>query len=225
MTLAGAVENTSPELRDLSSNDSVLTQVAARTGGKVLPPFDPADSNLFRRDGLTQTASPLPIWDVLVPILLALLLMDVAIRRIAWDWASTKRAIAGAQDYVRSFTTTRQVETRQSIDALKRIRTEGETTARPATISTDVPAPAPSAKFEAPKGVEGDITQVVGGATDKPVPAPPKKAEPKGAPQGGSSLSSLKAAKQRAQQKIREQEKPDTDRGDTDKGSGGGPNA
>jgi hypothetical protein len=203
----------------------VLAQVADRTGGKILPPFDPANANLFRRDGLTQTASPLPIWDLLVPILLALLITDVAVRRIAWDWNSTKRAVVSAGEYVRSFTTTRQVETRQSLDALKRIRTEGETGAKPPSISTDVPPPAPSAKFEAPKGVEGDITQVVGGATAKPLPSAPKKIEPKGAtPEGGSSLSSLKAAKQRAQQKIREQEKGDGDKSGGGAG-GGGPNA
>lgn len=214
-TLAGTVVNTSPELRELKSNDSLLAQVADRTGGKVLPAFDPAGANLFRREGLSRSASPLPIWDILIPILLALILMDVAIRRIAWDWASTKRMALSARDYVLSFTTTRTVETRQSIDALKRVRTEVEqklsegAPLKPPAMPGDAleSAPNPSAKFES-KGVEGDITKIVGGATDKAIPSPPKKIEPKGAP-GGSSLSSLKAAKQRAQQKIREQEKSD----------------
>ena len=71
MTLAGTVVNTSPELRELKSNDSLLAQVADRTGGRVLPPFDPAAANLFTREGLYENASPLPIWDILIPILLA----------------------------------------------------------------------------------------------------------------------------------------------------------
>ena len=87
--------NTSPELRDLKSNESLLRQVADRTGGKYLPPFDPAGANLFRREGLYENASPLPIWDILIPMLLAAMIMDVAIRRIAWDWMSTKRMAAG----------------------------------------------------------------------------------------------------------------------------------
>ena len=64
----------------------------------------------------SPNASPLPIWDILIPILLALMITDVAIRRIAWDWTSTKRMATNARDYVMSFTTTRKVETRQSID-------------------------------------------------------------------------------------------------------------
>jgi hypothetical protein len=157
----------------------------------------------------------LPIWDVLLPLLMGLLILDVAIRRIAWDWNSTKRMALQAREYVMSFTTTRKVETRQSIDALKRVRTDveqkiSEMTQKPSAPPRDAETPpAPSAKFEA-KGVEGDITNVVGGATAKPVPPPPKKIEPKGAVPGGSSLSSLKAAKQRAQQKIKDQEKGDS---------------
>ena len=74
-------------------------------------------------------------------------------------------------------------------------------------MATTEAAPDPTRKFEA-KGVEGDITQVVGGATDKPIPAAPKKVEPKGAP-AGSSMSGLMAAKRRAQQKIEQQQKQD----------------
>jgi hypothetical protein len=139
------------------------------------------------------------------------MITDVAIRRIAWDWNSTKRMAASAADYVRSFTTTRQVETRQSLDALKRVREEvtdaklkGDATKPPAPPA--VSRPDPRAKFEAPKGVEGDITQIVGGASNKPVPPPPKKVEPKGGPGGEGSMSSLMAAKRRAQEKIREKE-------------------
>jgi hypothetical protein len=71
-----------------------------------------------------------------------------------------------------------------------------------------VPRPDPKAKFEAKTAVEGDITNVVGGATDKPIPSAPKKVQPKGGtgPETGSSISGLMAAKRRAQEKIREKE-------------------
>jgi hypothetical protein len=64
----------------------------------------------------------------------------------------------------------------------------------------------PKAKFE-PKTqtpVEGDISTIVGGATDKPLPAAPKKIEPKGAPGG---MGSLMEAKRRAQEQIKKKEK------------------
>jgi hypothetical protein len=74
-----------------------------------------------------------------------------------------------------------------------------------------VPRPDPKMKFQAKGGaaVEGDITNVVGGATNKPIPPAPKKIEPKGMPAGtgtGEHLGGLMAAKRRAQQQIKDRE-------------------
>ncbi len=210
MLLSGVAMNNSPELRDLQSNDAVLKDIAERTGGRVLPPFDVAAADLFNHEGLPPAISPMPMWDILIPVLIALILIDVATRRIAWDWIAMKRYAATATGAIRSFTTTRKVETRQSVDALKRIREEGAAASQtPANAPGAAAArPNPKAKFEPAQTattVEGDITKVVGGATDKPVPPPPKKIQPKGAqPEGG--MSSLMEAKRRAQQKIKEKE-------------------
>jgi uncharacterized membrane protein len=211
--LSGIAVNGSPELRDLKSNDPLLRDIATRSGGRMIDPFDAVNANLFSRDGLIQTASPLPIWDILIPILLAMLILDVAVRRIAWDWLATKRAVAGAADYVRSFTTVRKVESKPTLDALKRVRGEvaeqkfkvDDTGVSPGQTPAE-PRPDPKRKFEA-KGVEGDITQVVGGATGKPIPSAPKKIEPKGVTPGpGGHTGSLLEAKRRAQQQIKQKE-------------------
>jgi hypothetical protein len=212
--LSGMAVNSSPELRDLKSNDAMLTEIARRTGGRVLEAFAPETADLFTREGLVKTASPLPIWDIMIPILLALIILDIAIRRIAWDWLATKRLAASAANYVRSFTTTRQVEAKPTLDALKRVREEvAEQKFRveePVAVLSEDEAPDPSRKFEA-KGVEGDITQVVGGATDKPLPKAPKKVEPKGGPAGaGDHMGGLLQAKKRAQQQIRQKEEGDS---------------
>jgi hypothetical protein len=206
MTLSGLVVNTSPELRELRSNDALLNQIAQRTKGNVLKPFDPAAADLFSRQGLVQGASPMPIWDLMLPFLLGLILIDVAVRRIAWDWNSTKRVFVGAKDYVRSYTTTRKIETTGSIDAFKQIKERGAEAAEKTASEPASARPDPRAKFESSGKVEGDITSVVGGATDKPLPPPPKKPEPKGM-QGEGGMSSLMAAKRRAQEKIKEKEK------------------
>jgi hypothetical protein len=121
-------------------------------------------------------------------------------------------AMAGV-DYVRSYTTVPQVEAKPTLDALKRVRTEVaeqkfkvEEGAAPGAPQAEA-RPDPRRKFEAGKGVEGDITDVVGGATSKPVPPPPKKIEPKGMPAGsGEHLGGLMAAKKRAQQQIKKKE-------------------
>jgi hypothetical protein len=211
LLLSGAAMNSEPEYRELKSNDRVLREVAARTNGRLWPAFDPASADLFRRDGLAVTSSPLPVWDVLLPFLVALLILDVATRRIAWDWNSTKRLATAVAVRIQEFTTMRRVESRQTLDALKRVREEvAETKFKPAESAGAAaqPRPDPRAKFTAPKGVEGDITQVVGGATDKPVPPPPKKIEPKGAPSPGPGghTGSLLEAKRRAQQAIKKKE-------------------
>jgi hypothetical protein len=206
--------NASPELRDLKSDDAALKQIAERTKGRVVTPFD-ADIPLFTRDGLRVTSSPLPIWDILLPILLALILIDVAARRIAWDWASTKRMAASAAERVRAFTLVRRVETTRTLDALKRVRDEvseqkfkpAEQGGETAPPSDGAPAPDPKAKFQA-KGVEGDISKLVGGASDKPVPPPPKKPQPKGAgaEEQEGYTGNLLEAKRRAQERIKKKE-------------------
>jgi hypothetical protein len=104
----------------------------------------------------------------------------------------------------------RKVESRQTLDALKRVRDDVAEQRFKTTEQTPVtagPLPDPKAKFEARGGVEGDISKLVGGASDKPVPAAPKKIEPKGAPGGtGGHTGSLLEAKRRAQQQIKQKE-------------------
>jgi uncharacterized membrane protein len=214
--MGGLSNSSSPETRDLQSNDNLLAQIADRTGGRVIPAFDES-ADLFSRENLPVASSPLPVWDILMPFLLLLILIDVAVRRIAWDWQSTRRMAAAVGAWVRSYTTVRKVEEthQQTLGTLKQVREQvaeqkfkaGESAA-PGAAAPAAPAarPDPKAKFEAPKGVSGDITQVVGGATNKPVPPPPRKIQPKGEQPEGGSMSGLMAAKKRAQDKIREKE-------------------
>jgi hypothetical protein len=173
-------------------------------------------ADLFTRDGLEVTSSPKPIWDLLVPFLLALIILDVATRRIAWDWLATKRMAMAAADYVRQFTTTyRKVENRQVLESLKRVREDvaeqkfkpaGDAISSGLAVSAMEPAPNPQAKFDADDGIEGDITAVVGGALNKPVPTAIKTAQPKGAIGLGEHTGGLLEAKRRAQIKIKQQE-------------------
>ena len=205
LPVAGIAQNTDPELRDLHSNDALMRDIADRTGGRVLPAFDAAHADLFSRDHLYPAVSSLPVWDRLIPLLLLLILVDVAARRIAWDPAALRGYAASVTGYVRSFTTVRQVETRSSLEALQKVRQEGAEPPKPA--AAPAARPDPRAKFQA-KGVEGDIANVIGGATDKPIPkAPPKPQPPKGtAPGEAGGMSSLMEAKRRAQQKIKDKE-------------------
>lgn len=222
MLLTGTVKNGTPEDRALRSDEANLRRIAERTGGRVLTPFDASTATVFTRDGVFPGRSLKPIWDWLLPWLLALIILDVAVRRIAWDWNSMRRLALATADRVRAITTTRQVEAKPTLDALRKVREDvAETRFKPGeqpgaptrTAGTPPPVPTtagakpdPKAKFVASREVEGDITQVVGGATNKPLPSAPKKVEPKGAPAPGGHLGGLMAAKKRAQQQIKEKE-------------------
>lgn len=216
MLLSGMVVNTSPELRDLKSNETMIEKVRAATGGRLVQPFEAGSVELFSREGLRPSISPQPIWDRLLLFLLGAILVDVSIRRIAWDFPATQRALVR---WVRSFTTTREVESRGALDALRKVRDE-QSAARdveaPVGVAAgrrteaDEPLPDPSRKFEPGQRVEGDISKVVGGASDKPIPrAAPSKTPPKGQqPERTDSLGGLLAAKKRAREQM---EKPDAE--------------
>jgi hypothetical protein len=89
------VAPSSPEMRDLESNEFNLTEIAQRTGGRLLNPFDP-QADLFNRQGLTEPRISRPLTNYLIALAIILLLLDVAIRRIAID----RRMVASARDFV-----------------------------------------------------------------------------------------------------------------------------
>jgi uncharacterized membrane protein len=207
--LGGTVVNSSPEMRDLRSNLAAIKEVAERTGGRVLDGFNTDGLSLFTREGLSKSNSPRDIREVLIPLILAMVLIDIAIRRIAWDWNATKRMAQASVNRVKSYTTTRKVETTASVDALRDIR--GRKPSRGETApSANAPRPTSEYKFEASSTDKpaGDLSSMIGGATDKPVStSKPATERPKGE-QGdkGGGMGSLMEAKRRAQQKIRDAE-------------------
>src|SRR5204863_5270170 len=89
--LAGTIVPSAPELRDLHSNELFLEQAAAATGGRVLRDGFESPGALFDREGLRPSVSFRPLRDFLLAMLMAILLMDVAVRRIAWDWPAISR--------------------------------------------------------------------------------------------------------------------------------------
>jgi len=75
----------SREYRMTRDNSTLLTQVAEQTGGRVLSAASLASEDLFDRSGLTQPRSVRQIWDILAIIAAALLVIDVAARRLVFD--------------------------------------------------------------------------------------------------------------------------------------------
>ena len=217
----GTAVNGSEEMKDLRDNEAAVRRVAEETNGRVLPTFGVGPGNdLFATDytdatgqprTLARSYSPLPIWDWLIPVLLGLILLDVAIRRIAWDWDATKAVAARAGARVRAVTATTREDVegkRGDAATLGALRQTREQVAAGQRQPPPVARPDPTRKFEA-TGDEpaGDLGSVIGGATDKPVPkGPAGKVTPKGQqgdkPGTGGGMSDLMEAKRRARENI-----------------------
>ncbi len=79
------------EFRALHDNSALLTQVANLTGGRILP-ADPAQANLWDREGLAMPVALRPIWLWVAMAGIGLFLADVAVRRVRIDLYAIARA-------------------------------------------------------------------------------------------------------------------------------------
>lgn len=194
----------SPEYRETRSNLALLTQLARRTGGRVLSPDQVIEP--FQTDGLAPAQTHLPVWEMLVKLMLLLFLLDVAVRRIAISPIEVARKARRwlAEMAGRGRTAEASVAVLSSLKATReQLRDEMKSDAEPASPSEAGVAPSRSARYEAP-ATEGkateDLTRALGGADeqDAPVVARPTR---KAAPISETEYTSrLLRAKRRARQ-------------------------
>jgi uncharacterized membrane protein len=197
--LSGMARGASAELRDLRSNDAVMGEIARRTGGRVLPAWQPEGNDWFNRAGLAPVVFPLPVWDRLIPLALLLLLLDVAVRRVAIDRAMVRSVAGKVAGYIRGYTATTRndAERERSLEALRKKREEVQQ-GLPMGGGVPVPPPIPS--------VEGKLEDLVGGASENETLVGPRREEEKKREVQGDAVSGLAAAKKRAAERIRKQQ-------------------
>jgi uncharacterized membrane protein len=94
--IGGATRSTSAEFRRYESNTRALEEVRRMTGGRTLTLADPSAANLYDREMFAPSVSALPAWRALMWLALAVLLLDIACRRLAWDSMLLRRTAAGA---------------------------------------------------------------------------------------------------------------------------------
>jgi hypothetical protein len=85
VVVVGATSPRSSELKSFRDNATLLERVAGATGGRVLSLSDPQSVSLFRRDGLTPRRVSIPLAATILRWLVVLVLVDLAVRRVAWD--------------------------------------------------------------------------------------------------------------------------------------------
>jgi len=186
------------ELRRFRTNLPLLQQVADVTGGRVLDPLNPQAGDLFTRAGDTfVTRSVRPLWRQLLVLLLALILLDVACRRIAWDAAAIANWV---RDKFGVMFGRREVQAEATLAALKQRQAQLRTTTTRAPSGVE-DAPARTRKFEADLAfvAKGNVAEAVGGAgASTPEYDVPTRREVEEAVDEASTTGRLLAAKRRA---------------------------
>ncbi|MEO0586378.1 MAG: VWA domain-containing protein [Planctomycetota bacterium] len=233
--VTGASRPVGEELRRFSSNRATLQRVAEITGGRVLDPSDPDTADLFDRTGITESRSIRPLWRPLLWLLIGLVMLDIANRRIAWDAASLAR---GASERAAAFGAAlkpSKVESAESVGALRTARQRAtertQITPTPTQAGAErtpggaAPAPPPQSpspqvaksqnkkrKFEAAPTAQAsdDFATAVGGASEnsgnaKLAAIAGARKTEKAAEQEQSAMSRLRAAKRAASERLREE--------------------
>jgi hypothetical protein len=191
----GLTVDASAELRETSSDNAAMLRIVNATGGRMLRPWDAAAARLFAREGLEPLDVSRPAWDVLLASAVALFLVDVAARRLAWGREDLSRAAAAMGGWVRSFTTVRRADPTASLAAFRgvkqRVADSANAPDRPRpTRATSSPSVPPSPRTTTP-------------AKPKPVPSAPPRRQPQSPPDtADEGLTGLMAAKRRARKRF-----------------------
>ena len=84
------------EFRTVRDNRALLEQIADKTGGRVLSLASAQGVDGFLREGLPIPESARRIWDLMAIAAAVLFLLDVAVRRVAIDWAGVRKDASDA---------------------------------------------------------------------------------------------------------------------------------
>ncbi len=150
-----------PEFRDLSDNMPLLTQVSDITKGRILN-SDPNQANLFDYSGLKFPETQLPLIRPLMLLWLGLFLLDVAIRRLAFDFKAmargTARFFSSRKRERKTDTTLDKLKlTRKQIQAQFKSRSEAVTASKRYTADKDFKGDLPTSQIEDKKPVKPEV--------------------------------------------------------------------
>lgn len=198
------------EFRRYQSNISLLQRIAEETGGRLLDARDPRGVELYDRSGMRDSASLLPAWKLMLPFVIAIVLLDIAARRIAWDAHLIRRALVSAITRVAP-ARIKGEETKATLAALRqRNAMTGESieSSRPTMDSHRVgPAGQERTSGDVDEQTRQDRIQAALDAlqgskstskTPQPSPPPPEPV----APDAAATTSGLLAAKKRVRDQL-----------------------
>lgn len=197
--LAGATVGSSSELARLEPDLALLESIAERSGGRMLDLSRPEAGLLFDRASIRPHRTSVPLWPVLVAWAIAVYLLDVGTRRVAWDRFISGRYGASLTEGMRAATAARESRSISELLATRRGHAPG-TGARAlgAADAARVAEAAKRARREAAVRGRGPA----GGDAASP---PPAAKDEGGTGRSGESESGLLAAKRRARERYEQQ--------------------
>ena len=119
------------EYQRLKSNVTLLKRIAETTGGRVHDLADPASADLFTRDGVQPVRAALPLWPILLWWSIAVMLLDIATRRIAWDRLLTRDVIHQIKEQAASAVEARSQRAAATVATLRKVSDRVEEKTRP----------------------------------------------------------------------------------------------
>jgi uncharacterized protein YegL len=142
--VVGGISRPAPagvEYRSLHSNEAILRQIADATRGRVLE-LGKVESggapDLFSREGLKPAEGRTPLWPMLAVASVALMLLDTATRRVAWDRLLSREMGA---EVARGVAAALRDRTAQAASAVDRLRRPEPEESRPGGAGEQVSAP------------------------------------------------------------------------------------
>lgn len=198
---AAIVRPYADELRALEHNAGLLRQAAELTGGRVLNGQDATATPLFSREGLSMPAAERSIWLAVALAGLALLVVDVGLRRVRVD----VRAIVAAVR--KRLSPQARARTDKELAVLQGARERARGTMAQRGAGERAPTSQQlqelsAVKFEAAADYKGTGPTLSPGAPPAPRPTPPASEKKAADNPEESGISRLRAAKQRARENM-----------------------
>ncbi len=194
VTPAAFIAPRSPEMQALRTDHSILQQVALRTGGRMLSSLE-TPVHLFSRDNLQPVMATRPLRGELIVAIIVTLLLDVAVRRIAWSRQDLHRALSAAGAWLRPGARDGGKAAAKTLDTLRRARAE---TTSPTTSEANFEATkVPSSPTPPSREAIGPIFE------NKPIPkgdpthSPDRQAPPEDTSSREETLSRLLASRRK----------------------------
>lgn len=116
----GATRAVGPELARLSSDANLLRRIAEETGGRLLSFDRPEGAELWSRAGVAPRRASLPLWPALLAWSLAVFVIDVGTRRVAWDRLVSRAVMAEVREHAAAAVQQRASRAARTLSGLRR---------------------------------------------------------------------------------------------------------